>query len=440
MQDSRPVFPYDPSPVDYAENILVSTYAYKACARIPLPARLKTFIWNRVDDIVSYSTEIFCVIILIHALFSGYSGAGVRSKSIKADFWKIVSHPDFPETAEELFPRFFGWYTFFLPVQRRTSLELQRVAFEAGKAKNNFRALFTRSPVEAVMIYQAEMLSGRRGHHPKPPSGYVRLHFYTNFEKGESPDKLNFPDATLDLPVEHKGVDLALARKAWGIESIAVITNAESFKKVFYPADDDWLSPLAVYDLSRQFKQPIRVFEPRVHKFTKTERTIRRPIYHLTYFMFSLVKLLLGFPERNIAYLSVAYGPKYAAFYKRIGALTPPIKDWFATGGFLALQLLIVLCVLPFAIAYSICLSAGKAVQWISLLIWGTFLAAAQFIHRQSIAAAKFIITSLLKTLQFASSTVIDFATYITTLRRQDWIITISLTWLVLAEYYHSPS
>ncbi|PPQ88253.1 hypothetical protein CVT25_005210 [Psilocybe cyanescens] len=150
---------------------LNSMLVYKACTRIPLPAWVKRFFWKRTDDILSYSSEILIVLVLASALFTGYSGAGVRSKSVKADFWKIVMHPDFMETAEELCPQLFGWYAFFVPIQQRASLEVQRVAYEAKNTKKNFRALFTRSPAEAVKMYQAEQLHRGGGRLPKPPSG-----------------------------------------------------------------------------------------------------------------------------------------------------------------------------------------------------------------------------------------------------------------------------
>lgn len=167
---------------------------------------------------------------------------------------------------------------------------------------------------------------------------------------------------------------------------------------------------------------------------------IRRPFYHVAYFMISLAKLLLGFPERNIPYLSVVYGFRYAAFYRGVGKFTPPIKDWFATGGFLILLLIIMLCVLPFVVAYNICLAVGKAVQWISLLIYGAVLAAAQLTYWLSVVAAHFFIKSVFVTLQIASSTTINYATFISTLRLRDWLVVFAVAWLAIAEYHHVPS
>ncbi|PPQ84371.1 hypothetical protein CVT25_013035 [Psilocybe cyanescens] len=97
--------------------------------------------------------------------------ASVRSKSVKANFWKIVTHPNFVETAEELCLQLFGWYAFFVPIQQHASLEVQQVAYEMKNTKKNFKALFTCSPAKAVKMYQAEQLHRGGGRLPKPPSG-----------------------------------------------------------------------------------------------------------------------------------------------------------------------------------------------------------------------------------------------------------------------------
>ena len=88
------------------------------------------------------------------------------------------------------------------------------------------------------------------------------------------------PDATIYLPMTPRGIDIEHARKALGLRAIAVrfffllsgqhfkflvmsfqfITDVEPFRIVFNPADENWLSPLAVYTLSKEHTQPIKVF------------------------------------------------------------------------------------------------------------------------------------------------------------------------------------
>jgi len=86
------------------------------------------------------------------------------------------------------------------------------------------------------------------------------------------------PDATIYLPITPRGIDIERARKELGLQAIAVnplvllsgqhflimsfqfITDVEPFRMVFNPADENWLSPLAVYTLSKEHTQPIKVF------------------------------------------------------------------------------------------------------------------------------------------------------------------------------------
>ena len=56
---------------------------------------------------------------------------------------------------------------------------------------------------------------------------HVRLNLYTNPEDGKYYASRNTqpkePDAWIDLPIDYKtGVDLTVARKTWGLESLAV--------------------------------------------------------------------------------------------------------------------------------------------------------------------------------------------------------------------------
>lgn len=86
------------------------------------------------------------------------------------------------------------------------------------------------------------------------------------------------PDASVYLPITPRGIDIERARKELGLQAIAVnfllllseqhfsfmsfqfITDVEPFRMVFNPADENWLSPLAVYTLSKEHTQPIKVF------------------------------------------------------------------------------------------------------------------------------------------------------------------------------------
>jgi hypothetical protein len=82
----------------------------------------------------------------------------------------------------------------------------------------------------------------------------------------------------IDLPVTRAGVDLDPLYEKWGLESVAVSEQTitipriaqsqiisqfivdNDFRPIFKPANNRILSPAAAYDLSQDFRRPVRVF------------------------------------------------------------------------------------------------------------------------------------------------------------------------------------
>jgi len=215
----------------------------------------------------------------------------------------------------------------------------------------------------------------------------------------------------MDLYVDRRtGADLTVARKAWGLESLAIITDSEPFRVVFDPANEDRLSPLAAYDLSKQFTQPIRVFEPRTSNATNVGRTIRGTGYPAVFFIFTLLQLLVGFPEKNTEYMSVLYGRSYATLYNSIGKGTVRVKqgvllallviDWLMYWGLIRVPVVSVL--------------AAKKVAVLTSRT--TFLSTK--------AALGAMVIGAVSILHFASS-----------LKWQTWLGILGFCWYTLAEY-----
>ncbi|KIM36863.1 hypothetical protein M413DRAFT_13645 [Hebeloma cylindrosporum] len=124
-----------------------------------------------------------------------------------------------------------------------------------------------------------------------------------------------------------RGIDIEHARKELGLHAIAFITDVEPFRMVFNPADENWLSPLAVYNLSKEHTQPIKVFEPQRPDVTDSSRA-QLLFFALFSFTLDLVKLLLGFPEADGEHITFLYGRLFASIYKVIGEFTGALKFW----------------------------------------------------------------------------------------------------------------
>ncbi|KAF8191383.1 hypothetical protein BJ912DRAFT_298912 [Pholiota molesta] len=71
--------------------------------------------------------------------------------------------------------------------------------------------------------------------------------------KGKYGPVYHEPDFITSLYVDpSRGVHLRELRETLGAESIAIITDRAPFRTVFEAANEDWLSPMAVWDLTKQ--------------------------------------------------------------------------------------------------------------------------------------------------------------------------------------------
>ncbi|KAF8636844.1 hypothetical protein AX17_003218 [Amanita inopinata Kibby_2008] len=137
----------------------------------------------------------------------------------------------------------------------------------------NGPSIFSKTPYEFAKDYKRRKrvpLQQRRSLYPPPP-GYILVQFLSNLEQMHKPPFLDFEAY---FPLDDKGgFDLSLVRRAWGLESCLPIEPSRW--KVFNPGSDDYLSPLAVYMLSRPRIHYVKVTEPHASSLTQMQRTCR---------------------------------------------------------------------------------------------------------------------------------------------------------------------
>ncbi|KDR69797.1 hypothetical protein GALMADRAFT_255603 [Galerina marginata CBS 339.88] len=394
--------------IDKHTRFLCDTKAYQIFrqgAQLIVPSNIQNFLLGRIDDALGYGEETFKIIVLLLFMMSN-----CRFKRRQWRRWMtFFAESNQAGFLNELVPRYYGWYCLCAGQSRALTKKVGNGAKDVKK----IQSVFLRSPVEAVKLYEARMGSAQV--EVPTPKGTIRVQYFRTLEKGKyRPGQHVKPDASMDLYVDrHSGADLTVARKAWGLESLAIITDAEPFRVIFEPANEDRLSPLAAYDLSKQFTQPIRVFEPRTSKATNIGRAVRGTGYPTIFFIVTLLQLLVGFPEKNIEYLTILYGRNYATVYTNIGQGTVQMR-----GGVLSLLIFI---------------------DW--LLYWGLIR-----VPVVSVLAAKKLALSTFKTamrstnaaLSVMGSGVVSTFHIASSLEWKTWIIILGVCWYALAECFTS--
>ncbi|KAF8901900.1 hypothetical protein CPB84DRAFT_1776975 [Gymnopilus junonius] len=190
------------------------------------------------------------------------------------------------------------------------------------------------------------------------------------------------------------------------MESIAVITDKGGSNGIFHPVDQDRLSPLAAYNLSKQWTQPIRIFEPRTSKVTPTARKIRNIVYPLLFFIWTFLRLLVGFPEHNVKFLGNLYGTAYASVYDYTGWVTEKIR----LGTFDSIQII-------FSLPFSLTI-----VLWFGIKIAAVWFA----------SAGGGALSSAVDLSASAICCVLDLAMY---LDWKAWVFILVVLWYAIAEY-----
>lgn len=143
-----------------------------------------------------------------------------------------------------------------------------------------------------------------------------------------------------------------------------VITSLSPHRTTFDPIDRDKLSPVAVYDLSKQFRGPIRVFgalfvakvpqlfinfseEPSPSIITRVKRKIHDIIFLSIYLVFTLFRSCLGFTLNDSGYLAVTFSNNFAARCVQLSKFIRPLNLLAREGVWLITQLCAFLFLLP---------------------------------------------------------------------------------------------
>ncbi|KAF9534939.1 hypothetical protein CPB83DRAFT_843191 [Crepidotus variabilis] len=253
----------------------------------------------------------------------------------------------------------------------------------------------------------------------------VRIHFFKDYrntkhlpqEKAHSK-----PDVRIDLSFDPRlGIDLKAARKTLGAESLAIITDGSPFRRVFDPVSQDRLSPVATYDLSKHFAEPIRVYEPNVSSLTRVKRTLYESLYLILSFVFILIKSMLGFPLADPVYTCVTYGETFTFRCCRTSQMLRPLNQWASEGVWLFSQAIGCLLLLPFALLYQ----SAKGIK-----IAGAFIAT----HGVSLLTN--ISTVAIKSAtQTIAAIPRHFSTFAVSVSGRGWLAILALSWFTIAEF-----
>ncbi len=201
------------------------------------------------------------------------------------------------------------------------------------------------------------------------------------------------------------------------------MTEASPSRPIFHLVDQDRLSPVAAYDLSKQFSQPIRIFgvflprsshihslltyfqEPNCSKLTQLKRKIREPIYISIYFISTLCRSMLGFTFKDPAYSTLVFGETFTMTCARTSRLMQPLNSWACEGAWLLAQFTGFLLLLPLVIVYQ----TGKGME----------------------AMSKLVLSSALNWIYTAARNLFLFLSHLSI---KGWIMVITLFWLTVVE------
>jgi hypothetical protein len=203
------------------------------------------------------------------------------------------------------------------------------------------------------------------------------------------------------------------------------MTEASPSRPIFHLVNQDRLSPVAAYDLSKQLSQPIRIFgvflprllyilkltysqEPNCSKLTQLKRKIREPIYLSIYFISTLCRSMLGFAFKDPAYCTLVFGETFTMTCARTSRLMQPLNSWACEGVWLLGQFTGCLLLLPLVVVYQ----TGKGIEAMSTLV----------------------LSSALNWIRSLSTAARNISMFLPRLSIKGWIIVITLIWLTAVE------
>jgi len=162
------------------------------------------------------------------------------------------------------------------------------------------------------------------------------------------------------------------------------------------------------------------------------KRKIHEPSSLCANFIVTLVKCLLGFTFDNHAYTSIVYGKTYASACSRISHVMRPINLWVREGGWLIVQLVAFVTLLPFIAAYQCAFGVQKTAVWsakkianLTMLVIGTLF---------TLTAAT--LTIFASSVVFAAFAVINTVYFFSSLSKRGWLLSLALCWLLAADHY----
>ncbi|KAF9476662.1 hypothetical protein BDN70DRAFT_157028 [Pholiota conissans] len=347
------------SVVESLHGELYNSNLYQKLASIPppLPAiatRLLMHVNSEIVDIRDQTLNLLEFVIIGDGGLGRGQGFFSATKFAVTKFSKDIANEEFRNHVAEYYaPRLVGWY-----LQYKATTDAIREPIDDFKRS---RSILDRTPKEAARINQAERMNAPPPNRRSQTSGTI-FHFYSSFERGRYGPTVNEPDfITVMNSDDSRGIQLSKLRKALGVESVAVITD-RPFRQVFEPANEDWLSPLALLDLTKQNTLPLRVFENRVTHATKVKRVIREPVFLVMTFIISLLRLMIGFPE-DTAYIQLLYGSLYANAFHAVGFCTSRVNWAIRTTVKYSAAFCVVVCMVIFVIASAFVRNSARAAR-----------------------------------------------------------------------------
>ncbi|KAF4621091.1 hypothetical protein D9613_001170 [Agrocybe pediades] len=322
--------------LEYLRNL--TSPKLKAFSTRFLPRRLHAFILQWVTCSLSHLFEALYLFIMgsifcTEFVFGGKSGRKRMMKLYKTPVKDLINN----DTVEAV-PRLLSWYVWVDDIMENSELRRRYETMKCTlRSWKHAPGLHNPTPQEAAMAYRYE--KRLRTLNPTPPPGYVRINFYSRpdalLPKSKEMHQCDFRDnlfcggyafppvevdAAIDLKINTTdgSIDLSIAKRKFGIASIDIIGP---YGNIFKPSDDDRLSHLAVYTMSNEYKEPIRIFEPCVSKSISVARKIRWNGYSILSHLLLWFRCFIGRPEQDFMYLQLKLG-RPAVLYEFIGRYT----------------------------------------------------------------------------------------------------------------------
>ncbi|CAA7263113.1 unnamed protein product [Cyclocybe aegerita] len=274
------------------------------------------------------------------------------------------------------------------------------------------------TPEKAVLVHQVELRRDKERWMKPPPFGFIRIHFFSSFDKGRYPsgsETFVAPNARLDVQLyEYWGADLREVKAALGIESIAFITDTTPFRTTFETTYDDRLSLLAAVELSKNFTRPIRIFVCPLSTPTAHIRTLSSTL-HLLLSAFTLLFLALcGLPPRDPIQASLVHTSPFLGACSSLSLASRAAQGRIVHSVHLGVQ------------------SGVKAVKGVVGLVVG-LLACALVLP---LVLGSYALLGAEHGARLAVASAVKGVVLARSVPKEGWLVLVGVCWFVAAEYY----